>query len=77
MGICSGISTEWLYLHPPFPMKLEFKSIGYCGMKKIEESGDKPSENQQRARPTYLATYTEMKSVKINLARAGVLAEFC
>ena len=41
MGICSGISTRWLFIHC-FQVKLKFRSVDFCGGKKSEEPGEKP-----------------------------------
>ena len=59
MGICSGISTRWLFIHY-FQIELEFRSIGFCGGRKTGEPGEKPSEqgeNQQQTQPTYDAGF--------------------
>ena len=55
MGICSGISTMWLFIHC-FKIELEFGSVDFCGGRKTGEPGEKPSEqgeNQQQTQPTY------------------------
>ena len=55
MGICSGISTMWLFIHC-FKIELEFGSVDFCGGKKTGKPGEKPSEkgeNQQQTQPTY------------------------
>ena len=50
MGICSGISTKWLFIHY-FQIELEFRSADFCGGMKIGlELGKKPSE--QAREPT-------------------------
>ena len=41
MGICSGISTKWLFIHC-FQVKLKFRSVDLCGGRKTEEPGEKP-----------------------------------
>ena len=57
-GICSGISTKWLFIHC-FQIELEFRSVDFCGGRKTGELGEKPSEqgreptiNQQQTQPT-------------------------
>ena len=54
MGIYSGISTKWLFIHC-FQIKLEFRNVDFCEGRKTEEPGEKPSEqgeNQQQTQPT-------------------------
>ena len=43
MGICSGISTKWLFIHC-FQIELKFRSVDFCGRRKTGEPGEKPSE---------------------------------
>ena len=43
MGICSGTSTKWLFIHC-FWIELEFKSVDFCGGRKTRELGEKPLE---------------------------------
>ena len=56
MGICSGISTKWLFIHC-LQIKLEFRSVGFSGGRKTGEPGEKPLEQgqevQQQTQPTY------------------------
>ena len=40
MGICSGISTKWLFIHY-FQIKLEFRSADFWGGRKTGEVGKK------------------------------------
>ena len=47
--MCSGISTEWLFIHC-FQIELEFRNVGLCGGRKTGEPGAKPTE--QRGEPT-------------------------
>jgi len=54
MGICSGISTKWLFIHY-FQIKLEFRSVDFCGGRKTGEPGEKPSE--QGREPTTNSTH--------------------
>ena len=41
IGICSGISTKWLFIHC-FQTELEFRSVDFCGGRKTGEPGEKP-----------------------------------
>ena len=43
MGICSGTSTKWLFIHC-FQIELEFKSVDFCGGRKTRELREKPLE---------------------------------
>jgi len=43
IGICSGISTEWLFIHS-FQIELEFRSVDFYEGRKTGEPEDKPSE---------------------------------
>ena len=55
MGIRSGISTKWLFIHC-FQIELELSSVDFCGGRKTRESPEKPrnkDENQQQTQPTY------------------------
>ena len=55
MRICSGISTEWLFIHC-FQVELEFWSGGFCGRRKTGEPGKNPQsrdENQPQTQPTH------------------------
>jgi len=54
IGICSGIFTEWLFIHC-FQIELEFKSVDCCEGKKTREHGEKPSE--QGREPTANSTH--------------------
>ena len=47
MGICSGISTEWLFIHC-FQIEIEFRSVGFCGGRKTGEPREKPLEEGTR-----------------------------
>ena len=43
-------------LHPLFQIKLEFRSVNFCGGRKTRKSEEKPSEqdkNQQQIQPTH------------------------
>ena len=42
-GICSGISTRWLFIHC-LQIELEFRSVDFCGGRKTGEPGEKLSE---------------------------------
>ena len=44
MGIVSGISTEWLFVHC-FQVELEFGNVGFCGGRKTGVPREKPSEH--------------------------------
>ena len=48
MGICSGISKKWLFIHC-FEIELKFKSVDFCGGRKSEEPGEKPLEQGQQS----------------------------
>ena len=53
-GICSGISTKWLFIHCS-EIELESKSFDFCGGRKTGKPGEKPSEQgqkQQQTQPT-------------------------
>ena len=59
MGICSGISTEWLFIHC-FQVKLEFRNVikkcSVCGERITGESGEKPpsmDRNQHQTESSY------------------------
>ena len=54
MGICSGISTKWLFIHC-FQIELEFRNVDFCGGRKTGEPGEKPSEQGQK--PTTNSTH--------------------
>ena len=43
MGLSSGISTRWLFIHC-FQIELEFRKDDFCGERKTGEPGEKPSE---------------------------------
>ena len=53
-GICSGISTRWLFIHR-FQIELEFRSVDFCGGKKTGEPREKPSD--QGREPTTNSTH--------------------
>ena len=42
MGLCTGISRKWLFIHC-FQIKLEFRSVDFCGGRKTREAREKPS----------------------------------
>ena len=46
MGICSGISAKWLFIHC-FQIASEFGSVHFCGGRKTGEPGEKPSEQER------------------------------
>ena len=53
-GICSGISTKWLFIHC-FQIELEFGSVGFVKGGKLENPEKNPrskGENQQQTQPT-------------------------
>ena len=53
-GICSGISTKWLFIHC-FQIELEFGSVGFVKGGKLENLEKNPrskGENQQQTQPT-------------------------
>ena len=54
MGICSGISTKWLFIHC-FQIELEFRSVDFCRGRKTGEPGEKLSE--QGREPTTNSTH--------------------
>ena len=52
-GICSGISTKWLFIHC-FQIELEFGSVGFVKGGKLEnpeKNRRSRDENQQQTRP--------------------------
>ena len=55
-GICSGISTRWLFIHC-FQIELEFRSVGFLMRGENRSTRRKTSrsrvENQQQTQPTY------------------------
>ena len=53
-GICSGISTRWLFIHC-FQIELKFRSVDFCGGRKTGEPREKPSE--QGREPTTNSTH--------------------
>ena len=53
MGIRSGISTRWIFIHC-FQIELEFRSVDFCEGRKTGEPGEKPSE--QGREPTTNST---------------------
>ena len=65
MGINTGISTKWPFIHW-FQIELEFRGVCFCRERKTGEPREKPSEqgeNQQQTQPTYL----EIKEI-LNIA---------
>ena len=54
MEICSGISTECLFILL-FQVELEIRNVGFCGGRKTGEPGEKPSEQGQQ--PTRNSTH--------------------
>ena len=55
MGICSGISMKWLFMHC-FHIKLEFKALIFVEGGKSENPEKNPQsrdKNQQQTQPTY------------------------
>ena len=68
MGICSGISTEWLFIHC-FQIELEFGSVGFCGGRKTGEPGEKPSDQGQE--PTTNSTHTWRRVQESNPGHIG------
>ena len=65
MGIYTGISTKWLFIHW-FQIELEFRGVCFCRERKTGEPREKPSEqceNQKQTQPTYL----EIKEI-LNIA---------
>ena len=56
MGICSGISMKWLFIHC-FQIELEFRRVDFFveGGKpeNLEKNPWKKDENQQQTQPTY------------------------
>ena len=68
MGICSGISTKWLFIHC-FLIDLEFRSVDFCGWTKTGEPGEpgeKPSE--QAREPTTNSIHIWRRARESNLA---------
>ena len=56
-GICSGVSTKWLFIHC-FQMELEFRSADFVEGGKPENPGRnsrRKDENQQQTQPTCVA----------------------
>ena len=47
MGICSGISTKWLFIRC-FQIELEFRSVDFCEERKTGEPREKPGSEQGR-----------------------------
>ena len=54
MGICSGISKKWLFIHC-FQIESEFRNVDFWGGRKTGEPGEKPSE--QGWEPTTNSTH--------------------
>ena len=50
MGISSGISTKWLFIHC-FQIELEFRNVDFCGGRnsgKPEEKSSKQTETNNK-----------------------------
>ena len=54
MVICRNTSTEWHFMRC-LQIELEFRSVDFCGRRKIRELGEKPLE--QGAEPTTNSTH--------------------
>ena len=59
MGICSAISTKWLFIHC-FQIALEFGSVHFCGGRKTGEPGGKSS--QQGRQPATNSTHIRRRT---------------
>ena len=75
-GICSGISTKWLFIHC-FEIELELKSVDFCGGRKTGKPGGKPSEQGRESTTNSTHMWRQVRESNPGHSGRRVLSPLC